>query len=64
MLLICSYVFLFFTTWYIRTPAATDALRELIFPNIGKLIIASHFFATNLPMPFPSLPITMAQGML
>ena len=41
---------------------STEAFNELIFPSMGRLIIRSHFLAVKLPMPFPSLPITKAQG--
>ena len=54
------FKFLFLTTSYISTPAATDALSEFISPHIGKDIIPSHFLATKVPMPLPSLPITKA----
>ena len=41
-----------------------EALSEFIFPFMGRLTIWSHFLAVSSPIPFPSLPITMAAGQL
>ena len=49
---------------YISMPAATEALREVIFPFMGRDTIKSHFSFTSLPIPFPSEPITSPTGPL
>jgi hypothetical protein len=41
-------------------PAATEALRELILPFIGRDTITSHFSRTRREIPLPSLPMTSA----
>ena len=49
------------STSYMKIPAATEALSELIFPSMGSFIIKSHFFWMRALIPKPSEPITRAQ---
>ena len=51
---------LFFAISYMRMPAATEALSELILPFMGRETIKSHFSLTRRLMPFPSEPTTRA----
>ena len=54
------YYILCFSASYITIPADTEALSDVIFPFIGIFTRKSQFSFTNLLIPNPSLPITMA----
>src|SRR5699024_7530495 len=56
--------FLLRYTSYKRRLAATDAFRDVTCPFIGRLTVQSHFFNTKRPIPFPSLPMTTAIGIV
>jgi hypothetical protein len=43
---------------------ATEAFKELILPFIGIDAIVSHLFRTRSDSPAPSLPMTIAVGIL
>ena len=45
---------------YIRMPAATETLRESMWPDMGMETMWSHLILTSERMPLPSLPMTMA----
>ena len=47
------------TTSYKKAPQATETLRELIVPSIGKEERSSQQLMTDFEIPFPSDPITM-----
>ena len=49
---------------YITIAAATEAFKELIFPFIGIEAIVSHLFLTRSESPDPSLPMSIAVGIL
>ena len=50
------------TASYIKSAAATEALRELTRPNMGICTRTSHVSFTKWDMPRPSLPMTRTIG--
>ena len=50
------------TTSYMSRAAATEALRELTWPNMGIWTRTSHVSLTRCEMPRPSLPMTRTTG--
>ncbi len=49
---------------YRKAPQATDTFNDSISPKIGSFAWSSETFNTEGLMPFPSEPITIAQGSL
>ena len=61
---VIAYFLLFVVRWRTLSksaiPAATDALRELIFPNIGIVTTPSQIFLVSAFTPVSSPPTTIA----
>ena len=55
-----AFTYLCLAISYIRMPAATEALSELILPFIGSDTMKSHFSRTRRLIPLPSEPTTRA----